>query len=278
MFSYGTGPAPRPSFLPAKWLTVSTAKFSLKNFYNGLEETIAAYNPGMLGMAQMYLQQFNQQAGIDIKRDFFGSFGSDMVTAYAPRPGAAAGKIASLEELDQFFGFSLDNPKAFATALDAITKLGGPQAEKMITKRDYLGSTISTVAMPNAATDQAAKSVSYSVAKNYFLLSIGSPAAIESALQGGPSFWDRREVKEALAQIPGDASSVAYQDTRTLVGAVFQTFVQLAKNPAPEGKTLVDTSAAPDIGTLSKYWGDSAGYLTRDSQGYFFKSTLNHKK
>jgi len=277
MFSYGKGPAPRPSFIPAKWLTVSTAKFSLKNFYNALEETIGAYNPGVLGMAQMYLQQFNQQAGIDIKRDFFGSFGSDMVTAYAPRPGAPAGKIASLEEMDQFIGFSLDNPKAFTTALDAITKLAGPQAEQMIVKRDYLGSTINTIAMP-APGGQPAKSVSYSIAKNYFFLSIGTPAAIESALQEGPSFWDRREVKQALSQVPGDASSITYQNTSALIGAVFQTFVQLGNTPSADGKTMVDTSATPDVETLSKYWGDSVGYITRDSQGYFFKSTLDHKK
>ena len=80
-----------------------------KNFYNGLEETINAYNPGMLGMGQMYLGNLNQQLGIDIKRDFFGSFGPDVISGYAPRAGA--GKAASLDDLDQFIGFSLDNPR-----------------------------------------------------------------------------------------------------------------------------------------------------------------------
>jgi hypothetical protein len=278
MFSYGPGPVARPSFVPAKWLTVSSAKFSLKNFYSGLEEMLGAYNPGVLGMGQMYVQNLNQQLGIDIKRDFFGSFGSDLISAYAPRPGATAANPASLEELDQFVGFSLDNPKSFSAALDALMKMGGPQAEQMIVKRDYLGSTINTIAMPNADASKPAKSVSYAVAKNYLFLSIGTPAAIESVLQDGPSFWDRREVKQALSGVPGEASSVTYQGTSALMGAVFQSLVDLAKNPAMQEQAPVDASAAPDANTLSKYWGDAVGYMTRDSQGYFFKSTLEHKK
>jgi hypothetical protein len=274
MFSYGTGPVARPSFIPAKWITVSTAKFSLKNFYNGLEETIAAYNPGMLGMGQMYVNNINQQLGIDIKRDFFGSFGPDLISGYAPRAGA--GKAASMDDLDQFVGFSLDNPKAFATALDALLKMAGPQVDQMIAKREYLGSTINTFAAPTAANEPA-KSFSYAIAKDYFMLSVGSAGAIESALQNGPSFWDRAEVKKALAAIPGDAGSFTYQDSSALIGMVFQTFVQLASTGA-KGQMPVDPAAAPDVEAIAKYWGDTVGYLTRDSQGYFFKSTLDHKQ
>jgi hypothetical protein len=109
-------------------------------------------------------------------------------------------------------------------------------------------------------------------------VSIGSPAAIESVLQGGPSFWDRDDVKQALAQVPGDACSFTYQDTGALIGTIFQTFVQLANNPETKGEVPVDTSAIPDASVFTKYWGDSVGYLTRDSQGYSFKSTLEYKK
>jgi len=279
MFSYGRGPVPRPAFIPEKWLTVSTGKFSVKSFYDGLEATLGAYNPGVLGMGQMYVNNFNQKLGIDIKRDFFGSFGSDIVTGYAPRPGASADHPAALQELDQFLGFSLDNPKGLLTALDAFTKAAGPQAEKMLVKRDYLGTTINTIALPTPA-NQPAKSMSYAVAKNYLLVSIGTPAALESVLQNGQSsFWDRSDVKQALAKIPADASTFTFYDTRLMVGTMFETLAQLAKNPGAKPEDIpVDPTAKPDTETLSKYWGDSFGYMTRDSEGYFFKSTLEHKK
>jgi hypothetical protein len=279
MFSYGQGPVAQPSFVPAKWITVSSAKFSLKSFYAGLEEMLGAYNPGVLGMGQMYVQQFNQQLGIDIKRDFFGSFGSDTVTAYAMRPGSSTEKPSALDELDQFIGFSLDNPKALLTALDALMKAGGPQAEQFVTKREYLGTTINTINMP-AAPGQPRNTVSYAVAKNYLMISTGTPAALEAALQGGQSsFWDRSEVKRAFAQIPSDASTFTYQDTGALMGSVVQTFVKLAEaQPAKPDDVPFDASAKPDAATLAKYWGDAVGYITRDSQGYFFKSTLDHKK
>jgi hypothetical protein len=279
MFSYGDGPVAKPSFVPAKWITASTAKFSLKSFYSGLEETLAAYNPGVFGMAQGYLQNFNQQLGIDIKRDFFGSFGGDTITGYSPRPGATAAKPSALEELDQFLGFSLDNPTAFITALDAIAKAGGPRAEQAIVKREYLGTTINTIAMP-APAGQPQNTVSYAVAKNYLMISMGTPAALESVLQSNQgSFWDRRDVKQALEKIPSNASTFTYQDTSALMGSVFQTFVKLAENKSAQpGSLPVDPAAKPDVETLTKYWGDSVGYITRDSQGYFFKSTLEYKK
>ncbi|MGC4072615.1 MAG: hypothetical protein QM760_08870 [Nibricoccus sp.] len=275
MFSYGPGPVARPSFVPAKWIAVSSAKFSFKNVYNGLEEMIGSYNPGVLGMGQMYVQQLNQQLGIDIKRDLFGSFGPDMVSGYAPRAGAA--KTASMNDLDQFVGLSLDNPKAFTTALDALLKMGGPQAEKMIVKRDYLGSTINTIAVP-ATANEPAKSVNYAVAKNYLMVSVGSAGAIESALQSGPSFWERSEVKKALASIPGNASTFTYEDTSALLSLLFQSLVQIAGSPASAGQKIVDPSAVPDASVLSKYWGDAVSYVVRDNQGYFLKSTIDHKK
>ncbi len=282
MFSYGPGPVARPAFVPEKWVTVSTTKFSLKSFYNGLEEMIAAYNPAVFGMGQMYLQQFNQQLGIDIKRDFFGSFGADTLTAYALRPGTSETAPAALDELDQVIAFSLDNPSAFNTALQALLKAAGPRAEQMIIKRDYLGATISTLPIPAAGGQQ--NSLSYSVAKNYLFISMGSASAIESVLQGNQgSFWDRSDVKQAFAKIPGDASSFSYQDTRTLIGSGFQSLVKMAESQAglpnanPES-AMVDPSAKPDAQTIAKYWGDSVGYITRDSQGYFVKSTLDHKK
>jgi hypothetical protein len=283
MFSYGEGPVARPSFVPAKWITVSTGKFSLKSFYSGLEEMLAAYNPAVLGMGQLYLQQFNQKLGIDIKRDFFGSFGADTISGYALRPGDLETQPPAFDELDQFLGFSLDNSQAFVTALDALVKAAGPNAEQMITKREYLGSTINTFSMPTPA-DQPQKSISYTVAKNYLMVSLGTPAALESVLQGNQeSFWERRDVKQALEKIPANASSFTYQKTSTVIGSVFQSLVKVsemqqaqATNPA-QNAFPIDPSAKPDVTTLMKYWGDATGHLTRDSQGYYFKSTLDHK-
>jgi hypothetical protein len=261
---------------------------------------LGAYNPGILGMGQMYLQNFNKQLGIDIKRDFFGSFGDDLIAVMAPRPGASATAAKSIEQLDTLYAFSLSNPQAFQTALDALLKIGGPQTERMITKRDYLGHTVNTFAMPTMNAGQPAQSYSFSVAKNYLFFSMGSPAALESSLQnmagGGAPFWDRPEVKKAFAQIPANASSFSYQNTSALVGGVFTMLSDLAEKsaarptpvaneaqdetgamPARKNGVPVDPSAKPDIPTLAKYWGDAVSYFTRERDGYFLKSTLQHK-
>ncbi len=279
IFSYGEGPVSRPSFIPGNWVSTSVGKYSLKKAYAALEEMVGTYNPGILGLGQMYLQQFAQQTGVELKRDFFGNFGDDLLSGYAARPGVTSG---SIEDLDQIVGISLADTKAFASALDTLLKAAGPQAEQMIAKRDYLGTTIHTVQMPA----QPGKSVSFAIAKNYFFLSVGTPAGIEGLLQDGPSFFDRREVKHALESIPGNASSFTYIDGPAFLAAMTQTFVRSAQQAAAaqaaaegdDAEQVFDASAAPDKATFAKFFGDGEGYITRDSRSYFFKSILKHNQ
>jgi len=278
--------------VPVSSLTATAAHFSIRDMYAALEEMIGAYNPGVLGMGQMYLQQFNQQLGIDIKRDLIGSIGAEFVSGYSRRPGSTG--AVSVEQLDQYFAVSLDNAKTFNTAIDALLKSAGPSVEKMIQKRDYLGYSLNTIPTPGDP-DQPGKSVSYVVAKNYFMISLGSPAAIESALQTlagkQPAYWERKEVKQALSQLPANACTFSYQDTAAMLSAVCRTMADLAQKTqaaranAEEGEGTakketvpLDPTAAPDAATLAKYWSDSSGYGFRDQNGFYFKSVLPYKK
>lgn len=276
IFSYGEGPVARPAFIPAGWVQAGMAKFSFKKAYAALEEMIGAYNPGVLGLGQMYLHQFSEQTGVELKRDFFGNFGDDLLSGYAMRPGATEGTV---EDFDQVVGISLADTKAFTAALDGLLKAAGPQAEKAITKRDYLGTTIHTVPVPA----QPGRSLSFAIAKNYLFFSIGTPAGIEGVLQDTPAFFERRDVKQALESAPGNASSFSYTDGPAFLAALMKTFAQSAQQSAAaqgaeDAAEVFDVSATPDKATFSKYFGDGEGYLTRDSRSYFYKSILKHNQ
>jgi hypothetical protein len=176
-----------------------------------------------------------------------------------------------MDQLEQLYAITLENPEAMGKAIDAIRlSMGGgdPAAvEKLFTKRDYLGQTIYTFAPPGAPPDY--KGVSYAVANRTFLLSVGSAAPVEAALQGmgdkpGPSFWARPEVKATLADVPPDAPMVAVSDFRILIPGIFKLIGDLP-TPIP----VVDNSAAPDAERIARYWGLSSGYGTMDATGIF---------
>ena len=225
LIAYQPGPAVQPDWIPAKWPSVSTAKFSLSKAYAGLEELLESVSPMLAGMAQGQIRAFNKKLRIDIKRDLIGSIGDDLISAYAVPPGLDAGAVPAWTEMDQLIAFSLSNPATFTKSVEALKSLAGPAAEQLFTKRDYLGSTLYTLNQPAPVEGaKRAKGFSYAIANGTLLVGIGSPVTVESALQGMASaeglFWKRDDVKAALADLPADASGLQVQDLRVLVASL----------------------------------------------------------
>lgn len=279
MFQLGDGVFPRPAWIPAKWDTVATARFSLKQFFAGLEETLRAVSPALEGMMQGQLMQFGKQMNVDIKRDLFGSFGDELVQAqFLGRPGT--GDAPSLMKSEQFYAFSVTNAPALTRVLDALLALGGPTAEKMLQRRDYLGKTIVGFTPPPGPDGKpvpGAQGFAYAVSDRYLFLSIGSAAPVEAVLQSlanpGDSFWDKPETRRALAEVPEDASSFQSQNVSILISALFETLVTLSKPPpqpagnGQERKAWVEASEKPSLEVIERYWGDAVTYTQRDATG-----------
>ena len=298
LLAYHDGPAAQPAFVSAKWITVTSMKFSLLDTYTAIRELLDAMNPAVGGMVQGQIKGLNKQLGVDLERDLLGSLGDDVIVASAPRPGASADAPVPLTEFDQFYALSLQNAAAFTNAVEALKRMMGPQADKLFEKREYLDQTIYTYAGSKAGAGQ--KGFSYSITPKFLFIAAGTPAVIETALQGldgkQPTLWQLPEVKEALADVPAKACSVQYQDTRAMIGSVIETVAQFApmfasKAKAPESeeegetsekpdsdKSPFDLSAKPNSAALAKYWSNAAGYAWKNSQGLYFHSKLNHAK
>jgi hypothetical protein len=298
LIAYRDGPVTQPSFVSEKWITVSTACFSLQDAYAGLKGFLEALNPMISGIAQAQIKNLNQQLGIDLERDLIGSTGHNIIAANAMRPGANVDTPAPLTEFDQLYAVELVNAPSFTKAIEALKSMMGPQAEKMFEKREYLGQTIYTVMMPK---QPGQKGISYAITPKYLFVAAGSAAVLETALQGldgkHPTLWQKPEVKAALAEVPASASGFQYQNTRAMVGSMIETFVQLAPmlaaktkaasdedgaaedaKPAAGNSGPFDVSAKPDAATLAKYWSNAAGYVWRDTQGLYVHSKVNHVK
>ncbi len=284
LLAYQPGPAPQPDWVPAKWPSVSTAKFSLPKAYAGLEELAESISPVLSGMAQGQIRSFNKKLGVDLVRDFIGSFGDDLVTAYAQPPGIAAGTVPPWTEMDQLVSISLVNEPALIKSIDALKQLAGPVAAQMFTERDYLGHKLYTLNVPSGDGPKQARGFSYAIANRTLLVGIGSAATVESALQGMAApkdiYWQRADVKAALADVPADAVGLQVQDFGFMMQSLVETAVQLQQqanaNGDEDAKTYVDVDARPDNDVIARYWGLAAGYATRTPEGLFSTTRISH--
>jgi hypothetical protein len=287
LLAYEPGPAPKPDWVPAKWPSVSTARFSFVKAYAALEEMLDAISPMLSGMAQGQIRAYNRKLGIDIKRDLIGSLGDEFISAYAAPAAAQSGDNPALVQMDQLFAFSLSNETAFIKSIEALKSLAGPAAEQLFIKRDYLGSTIYTLNPPaRPGATSGPRGFSYAIANRTLLFGIGSSATVEAALQGMASgdggFWKREDVEAALSQVPADAMAVQVSDLRVMMS----TFVDMAvgmQQAALQGagddaekKTYLDVSARPDEDVIARHWGLATSYSTRTAEGLFSTWSLAH--
>ncbi len=306
LMSYREGPVPKAPYASARWVNATAAKYSFRDAYAALEEILENASPMLSGMAQGFIKQKNQELKIDFKRDLIGSLGEDLTVAYAARPGVSLDTPPPIADLDQLVVMSLTNEGAFTSALEALKGMAGPQADKIFQQREYLGTSIYTVTPPQVPGAAPTKGASYAIAKGYFFLSVGSAAPIESALQtlsgGQPTFWELPEVKQALADVPANASTFQFENMRFMTGSLMETFGQLgnvlagpkAKKKPGRGKAqpaddaaadgapgtvgFVDVTAKPDPARVGQYWSYATGYGYRDSKGLYGKSKIIHPK
>ena len=296
LLAYRDGPVAQPSFVSAKWITVTSARFSLLDMYTGLRELFNGLSPVMGGIVDGQIKGLNKQLGVDLERDLLGSLGDEFLVVNAMRPGASVDSPTSITEFDQLYAFSLQNAGGFTNAVDALKRMMGPQADKLLEKRDYLNQTIYTWAATDSKPGQ--KGFSYAITPKYLFIAVGTPAVIETAIQGldgkQPTLWQLPEVKDAFADVPSKACTFEFQNTRAMIGSLIETVLEIAPALASKAKAdesedesadkpekdnlFVDPSAKPDIAAISKYWSTSSGYAWRESNGLFFHSKLNHGK
>ena len=281
LIAYQPGPAPQPEWIPAKWPSVSTAKFSVPQAYSGLEQLFAGINPLMAAVAQGKIAELNRKMGIDLKRDLIGSLGDDIISGYALPPGLDAGVTPPWNQMDQLFAVSLKNVDAFTQAIEAIKQtIGGPAVDKLFVKRVYLDQTICTFTPPAGATPT--RGFSYAIAGNTLLIGVGSASTVESAIQGmrdgQGAFWKRDDIKSALATMRDEACSVQFTDMRVVIASLLELATRTQENgPAKPGESkndYIDVTAKPDAEVISRYWGMAAGFSTKTANGFFSTSRL----
>lgn len=285
LLAYGDPPAPLPAFTSGTWYNATASRFSIPDAFAALQEVIADLNPAFGATMDQQIAGINDSLGIDIERDFFGSFGGEILQAADIReapPGSPGPFIAH-----QLLAFSLSNPEALRHAVDALRGMLPPSMAQMITPREYLGETINTIVPPGGNGEN---SFSYAIARNQLMIGIGSPALLETAIQSfggtGGSLWDKPEVAAALAEFPSGSSAVSYSDIRRAVAMGFNALAMIARAsavPLEEGTAQppgwldwIDPDAVPPAAVVEKYWSTAAGAVYRESDGLRSIGRIQH--
>lgn len=271
--AYRDGPVARPDWVPASWFNVTSQNFSLPDAYQELERLVDQISPALAGLAQGQIKGFERQLGIDLKRDLIGGVGLSFLSAYALPPGSNADAPPAQDELDQFIGVSLADSAAFERTLETLkAKVLPPGEASPLKKRDYLGRSLFSFEQPGGNGRQ----LTYAITDGWFLLGIGNPACVESVVQlmqtpnVDESFWQRKEVRDALADVPPGAFSVQHSELAPLLASLAASLVKIQNLSLEPENHFVDPEAVPTREQLSRYFKHTTGYGIRAPGGLYF--------
>ena len=138
---------PEP-WVPASIATYSTLSWDLDGAYNGLNDLVNQFQPGMLQVLQQQLVGPNGGEPLDLQKDVFGPLGNrvTVITDYK--------KPISDDSQRLLLGIAVTDVKKFQASLNKIIEIAGGAPAK----RDFLGTTIYDFKLPemgNGAADKA---------------------------------------------------------------------------------------------------------------------------
>jgi hypothetical protein len=271
----GEGPFAQPGFLAADSLGAVSMRFNFPAVYDALLEIIRAACPLGHTMLESHLAAFNQNIGIDLRRDLIGVLGDDLfvIQRKPTEPGASPGAI------DTAFVFPLKDGRLFEATLDTLRKATGLDSARVMSAREYLGATIHT--LEPAARPGKQLTLSYAIQNRHFI--IGTVSAVESILQGmadrQDSIWRKPDIIDSLADVPGDAIGYSFTDMPKLMEIYFEAIVEAANAANARNPEKPRTfGPKPTAAALEKYWGGIVGYNQRDATGVYGKNRVYHKR
>jgi len=277
LLAYRDGPVPRPDWVPASWINVSSQNFSIPDLYAELQRMLDRISPMMAGMVAGQIKAFDRQLNIDIERDLIGNFGPGLVSGLALPSGASASNPPPYDELENVFAVSLADAAAFERALEAIKGRFLPPEGGPLQKREYLGRALHVFTPPQGASAET-KGFAYAIADGWLLVSIGSASPVEAVLQrmdkpdASSAFWSRPGIRTALEPVPAAAFSLQYDDLPPMLSALCALAVKAQAAREDEEAPLVDASAIPAVEVFAKYLSHVITYGERKADGLYFKS------
>ena len=276
---------PPTTLRPEPWVAANVASYytlswDLDSAYNGLNDLVNQFQPGMLQVLQQQLVGPNGGEPLDLQKDIFGPLGNRVtfITDF---------KKPINEDSQRFlFGVAVTDVKKFQASFNKIIDIAGGAPAK----RDFQGTTIYDFKIPEMPAGVGDKNplkdgtISMAIAKDTLFLG-SEPALLESVLRGGgATLADSTEYLAVAKQFPSKASSITYSRSDEGARASYESLKsgdfekQFKDNPkAPDLSKMFDKSKLPDFSVFLKYLAPGGGFSLMEDDGVTFHNFILKK-
>ena len=290
---------PQLAFLPAGADQASVSRQSIGAIYDALLGSLQKLGP-LSPMITMQLSQFEQQAGVNLKNDLFGSLDDMMAQAQSLRLSANG-----LPDVSEVTAIKLKDRARFQSALEALIAAVG-NGFLVFDEVDVEGQKVRSLKLQAQAAEGQGPNASqfaYAVTDEYLLFNQGSfdnlrkiISRLKSKTTEG-SFWDTPGTQDALNALPkgytGMGVSHGAPILKTLAGLINQAQPMLGaagkaaasrkgpKNAVPGTRGAAqeslstgpsfDAKALPADEVFARYFGSGASASYSESDATFMK-------
>jgi len=271
VLAFTDAPLPRPDFASPAYVRNSVWSFSFANAYDAILEMIGEGSPQMAQMLETQIATFQQQMGLDIRRELLGGLGDGIWLAETFRQKPAPGEELTPADLDTdlAFAFELRNRQSVETALNTVRNLGLAAFEQ----KEYLGTTIyhSKIQVPDPE-GQGGWELSYALTDEWLLVGAGSSRALQRVITDlgdpGPSFWELPRVEEALADVSPQGFEFSEMDR--IVRLILRMLREQSANLADEegDNEVLDFESLPESEAILRHMKSIATRFFYDDRGF----------
>lgn len=218
------GAPPMPPFVPAGAFSATTVRYDLKGLWPKLEKVLKEASPALHLMVDGQIKAFETQAGVNLRKDLFGSLGDRVVTfsetGYASGSEFAESLLNDLEEaedvseespLKEVYAIGLRDGQALDRFIRGVVDAFA-QGTELFDEREHKGVTIRTM----KGTEATGQFFSYAITSEWLLLSMGKASGLNQVVnrlnKARKTLWNRPDVAAALREAPPGVSQWDYLD------------------------------------------------------------------
>lgn len=232
------GAPPLPPFVPAGALTATTVRYDLGRLWPKLEKVLKEVSPALHLMVDGQIKAFEAKAGVNVRKDLFGSFGDRHVsfseTAYT-MGNNFADALKDFEQgegvpeeppVKEVYAIGLRDGQALDRSIRGIVDAFAGGAE-LFDEREHKGVTVRTM----KGTEATGHFLSYAITPDWLLVNVGKPAGLNQVInrleKARKSLWNRPDVAAVMREAPPGVSQWDYVDLSVLTG-LFLPVVDMA--------------------------------------------------
>lgn len=258
-----------PSWVPANVGSYSSFKWKIDGAYDAIERLVDN-TTGQPGKTAEFLDQIRDMPGgpgIHIKNDILDQLDGTIRTVAAP------GETASLSDIGgrQLFAFGLNRTNNAEEVLDRLIE----SADGEVETRDFRGTTIYEIEMPNQMPDGTAvtKVAGFAIAQDSVVFGT-DVTMVEDVIRGNvdqPLAGDA-DFQRASEGLPAETAALSYTNVGQSLDTIYE-FLQseeLSDMIPDDGQTAMAKELLKDLPSfesIEKYFGLMIGHSVIDDDG-----------